>query len=141
MWKKLNSDEPETIYVSQATDYDSICEDLTQVVQRMVDNAEVDKVPADAKILFYTNATNGYVRVNWLNGKGKAAGTWFYTLNLPALWAESNEHPEGSFHFDNEVHIAICTTVEYAEDIFGELADTYDVFTQTELREREQLFL
>jgi len=141
-WKRLHEDEPELYLVSTACDYATLSHDLATLVRAMVVNRAADGVPADCRALhFFTNATNGYVRVNWRASDGCPTGTWSYTLEAEAFWKLASEHPEGAFHFDNEIRVAIACLYEDATDVFGEEADLLDVFTATELLETEQLFI
>ena len=139
-WKKLDLDK-ETVFVSDATDYETVQRDLMLVIQRILDN-KIDDAADDANtLLFYTNATNGYIRAMWYNPETEsAAGNVGYYLELKTLWEMSLEHDEGAFFFDNETHIGICCAYEEYFDDFGE--PQFDVFTSNEMRSApEQLYI
>jgi hypothetical protein len=139
-WKKLDVDK-ETMYVSDATDYETVQRDLMLVVQRMIDN-KIDDAATDAKaLLFYTNATNGYIKVMWYDAETEqSVGELIYFLELKTLWEMSLEHDDGAFFFDNETHIAISCTYEDFMDDYGDC--DFDVFTSNEMRTTpEELYI
>jgi hypothetical protein len=125
-WRRLNPDEPETIYSSNATELEQLTADLKVVVDRMTENREADAA-ADAKqLLCYINATNGYIRLMWRSDTD-ALGTWVYHLDLDAL------HEGGdAFVFDKMCYNAIWDFTE--EFMFDEQGDSvYSIFYRTEL--------
>lgn len=141
-WRRLNDDEPELYFATTATDDVDLAKDLATVVRRMVTNRLADGVHRDIRALhFYTNATNGYVRIYWRDAEGRSVGQWFYTLLAQDLWQVAIDHADGAFHFDGVINMALTELVECEEDIFGDTAELLDVFTQTELRPAEQFFL
>jgi hypothetical protein len=139
-WKKLDLDK-ETMFVSDATDYETVQRDLMLVVQRMIDNKTDDAATAAKSLLFYTNATNGYIKVMWYNAETEASvGELIYFLELKILWEMSLEHDDGAFFFDNETHIAISCTYEDFMDDYGDC--DFDVFTSNEMRSTpEELYI
>jgi hypothetical protein len=139
-WRKLDVDK-ETMYVSDATDYETVQRDLMLVVQRMIDNKMDDAATAAKSLLFYTNATNGYIKVMWYDPETEASvGELIYFLELKTLWEMSLEHDDGAFFFDNEAHIAISCTYEDFMDDYGDC--DFDVFTSNEMRSTpEELYI
>jgi hypothetical protein len=139
-WQKLDLDK-ETMFLSEATDYDGVQADLMTVINRMMENKIEDAVTEGAALLFYTNATNGYIKISWYNPENDTfAGNVSYYLELKTLWNMSLEHEDGAYFFDKETHIGICCAYEEYFDDFGDVA--FDVFTSNELQtEAEQLFI
>jgi hypothetical protein len=139
-WKKLDVDK-EMMYVSDATDYETVQRDLMLVVQRVIDNKTDDAATAAKSLLFYTNATNGYIKVMWYDGETEqSVGELIYFLELKTLWEMSLEHDDGAFFFDNETHIAISCAYEDFTDDYGDC--DFDVFTSNEMNSTpEELYI
>jgi len=139
-WRKLDADK-ETMFLSDATDYNTAQRDLTAVVQRMISNKTADEATDAKALLFYTNATNGYIRIMWYDAETqKSIGKFVYYLELKTLWEMSLEHSDGAFFFDNETHVAICCTYEDFMDDYGDC--DFDVFTANELNSTpEELYI
>ena len=133
-WRKMNPDEPETIYTSNATELPQLTADLKTVVDRIIENREADKATEAKQLLFYINATNGYIRILWINDDG-VLGKWVYHLDLPEL------HEGGdAFVFDKICYNALWDYAE--ENNFNEEYDPiYDIFYRTELTEVEELLI
>jgi hypothetical protein len=133
-WRRMNPDEPETIYISNATELSQLTEDLKTVVGRMIENRETDEATEAKQLFFYINATNGYIRILWTNDT-ESAGIWIYHLDLPEL------HEGGdAFVFDKICYNALWDYAE--ENNFNEEYDPiYDIFYRTELTEVEELLI
>jgi hypothetical protein len=130
-WRKLDAGK-ETMFLSDATDYTTAQRDLAVVVQRMIDNKTADAATDAEALLFYTNATNGFINIKWYNPETeKTVGNLGYYLELKTLWEISLEHNDGAFFFDNQTHIAICCTYEDFMDDYGDC--DFDVFTSNEM--------
>jgi len=138
-WSKLNPKEPETIYTSPADNCDDISNDLSIVVRRMIASLTADQAEKAARLLLYTNATNGWIKLLMFDDSDNQVGGREFHLELPALFEAADNHENGSSHFDNECHIGICIMTEML--IFDELNDAYEVYTQTELKEPERLYV
>jgi hypothetical protein len=139
-WQKLDLDK-ETIFLSDATDYETVQRDLMLVIQRMLDNKTDDAASESGALLFYTNATNGYIKAMWYNPETELSmGEVIYFLELKTLWEMSLEHEDGAFFFDNETHIGISCAYEDFMDDYGDC--DFDVFTSNELNTTpEQLYI
>lgn len=124
------------MYQSEANDYEGVYKDLTLVVERMLANKSDDEADSAGAILFYTNATNGYIKASWYDPEtGNSIGKYSYELELKTMWETSLEHEDGSFFFDNEAHIGICCTYE-------DFIDDFDVYEANELNsEPEELII
>lgn len=110
-WHKNENEPeaPETLFTSDAPsgDHEEILYDLWTVVARMVERRESENAAGLQRILARTNATNGYVNLQWVTEEVQAAGSWLYTVYLPQLQAASLEHPRGAFYFDEQLRVAI----------------------------------
>lgn len=133
-WRRMNPDEPETIYTSNATELSQLTEDLKTVVDRMIENRETDEATEAKQLFFYINATNGYIRILWTNDN-ESAGIWIYHLDLPEL------HEGGdAIVFDKMCYNALW---DYAEEnnFDEEYEPIYDIFYRTELTAVEELLI
>lgn len=59
----MNPDEPETIYTSNATEPVQLAADLKTVADRIIENRKNDEATEAKQLLFFINATNGYIRI------------------------------------------------------------------------------
>ncbi len=134
-WSKLDVDK-ETMYNSDATSHQEVYRDLTIVIERMLANKTADEADDAAAILFYTNATNGYIKAMWYNSETeRSIGKFIYYLELKTLWEMSLAHEDGAFFFDNEAHIGICCSYE-------DFIDIITVYTSTEMNSTaEELYI
>jgi hypothetical protein len=116
-WKKAReTDERESVLVCTATQF----RDIAPLIRELIERMEADYVALgfakEEAIFIDINATNGHMMFSW---DKKGGGACFYDENWPVfylelkqLWRESLDHDEGAYHFDNQVHIALCCVVE-----------------------------
>ncbi|MDR2235046.1 MAG: hypothetical protein LBE92_02895 [Chryseobacterium sp.] len=133
-WRRMNPDEPETVYTSNATELPQLAADIKTVVDRIIENREADNATEAEQLLFYINATNGYIRILWINDTD-ALGTWAYHLDLPEL------HEGGdAIIFDQLCYNALWDYTE--QNNFDEEYNLiYRVFYRTELTDVEELLI
>ncbi|WP_308003714.1 hypothetical protein [uncultured Chryseobacterium sp.] len=133
-WRRMPPDEPETIYTSNANEPEQLAADLKTVVDRIIENRKNDEATEAKHLLFFINATNGYIRILWTN-ENKAVGNWVYHLDVPKL------HEGGdAFVFDKMCYSALW---DYAEEnnFDEEYEPIYDIFYKTELTDAEELLI
>lgn len=114
-WKKEHPESLiETVFRSSAASYSDIAKDIQTVVARLVERQAVEKTMFEKNIFFLVNSTNGHVMISWYDPKidDWIAGNWTFYLELPDLHHLCDSHEEGSQHFDNEVHYALCDTFQ-----------------------------
>lgn len=136
-WTKLNPEEQETIFQSEAIEHSQIAEDLKTVVDRMIENKEADNASAAQQLFFFINATNGFIQIVWWdNEKSKPIGDWVYELELRTFW----EAEDDAFNFDNVCRYAMF---DFTEDNMcrDDGSAVYDVFLKTELSDIEELLV
>ena len=131
-WTRMKPGEPETIYTSNATTLSDLTSDIKFVVDRMIENRATDEATDAEQLLFYINATNGYIRILWTSDTD-ILGRWVYHLELPTL------HEGGdAFVYDKLCYDAIWDYTE--ENNFDEHYNTiYRIFYRTELTDVEEI--
>lgn len=128
-WKSLNAEEPKTSYTSNSTDVKAVTEDVKIVVDKMIENREVDEASDAKQLFFFINATNGYLRISWCDfANDKVLGKWAYWLELNSLW----EKLDDASKFDDKCFRAIADFTEFYM-ISLEGVELYQVFYRTEL--------
>ena len=134
-WTKINPEEQETIFQSQATEYAEIAADLKIVVDRMIANKEADNASSAQQLFFFINATNGFIQIVWWNNEtSKTVGEWVYELELRTFW----EGEDDAFNFDNVCRFALF---DYTEDhmCLDDGSVVYEVFMKTELSDIDEV--
>lgn len=136
----MNSDEPETYFVSKAKDREMITEDLNLVVTKMIQNRKIDRALSAKQLFFDINGTNGYIKVIWYNhSKQKALGKWIYWLEIEKFWKIAGKHKDGMFYFDKECYWALFDYME--KYIYNDTGDAlYRIFFKTEGNAIEELY-
>lgn len=140
-WQKLNDDEPELYYHSNAVKEEDVKKDLLVVLHKMKTNRLAERAEKADSLLFYFNATNGFISIVWFNSQvNKPTGTWMYQLLLETLWEASLEHEDGAFYFDKTCRYAVC---DYLNDdiLENDGQQRWSVFIKTELNGIEELFI
>ena len=128
-WTSLNPEEPKTSYTSKATDVKDVTEDIKIVVDKMIENREVDEATDAKQLFFFINATNGYMQITWCDfANDKFLGKWGYWLQLNDFW----EKLDDAFKFDDQCFRAIANFTEFYM-ISNEGIELYQVFYRTEL--------
>jgi hypothetical protein len=115
-WKKAReSDEHESVLICKATYHTEIASAIRELIERMEADYLALGLPKEEAIFIDINATNGHLMFTW---DKKGGGACFYDENWPILylelkelWRQSLDHEEGAGHFDQQVHVAICTVV------------------------------
>lgn len=134
-WIKLNPEEQETIFQSEATEYRQIAADLKMVVDRMIENKEADKASDAEQLFFFINATNGFIKIAWWNNEtSNPVGEWVYELELRTFW----EGEDDAFNFD---HVCRFALFDFTEDnmCLDDGGVVYEVFMKTELSDVEEV--
>lgn len=128
-WSSTNPDEPKTSYASKTTNIAEIREDIKIVVDKMIENREADNAGEAKQLLFFINATNGYIQISWCDfANDKVLGDWVYWLELKDFWKAT----DNSSVFDEKCFRAIAHFTEYY--MFDEdFKVIYEVFYRTEL--------
>ncbi len=115
-------ERPEVFFTSTAEgeDRDELLFDLWIAMHRMVERRDAEGASQARRLHLYSNATNGYVDLQWLNDELSPVGKWRYTVHFPELHRASLVHDEGSFYFDQQVRF---TAFSLAEDLYCLLED------------------
>jgi hypothetical protein len=136
-WTRINPEEKETLFRSEATEDLKIAEDLKIVVDRMIGDREEDNATASNQLFFFINATNGFIQIVWWdNDSSKPVGDWVYELELTTFW----ESEDDAFNFDSVCRYALF---DFTEDnmIFDDGSARYEVFMKTELSDIEEVLI
>lgn len=110
-WQKNANepDAPEVLYTSDAPpeQHEELLYDLWSVVARMIERRESESAAGMQHLLARSNATNGYVDLQWVSKDVEPAGKWIYTVYVPTLHTASLAHASGAFYFDQQVRVAV----------------------------------
>lgn len=135
-WRKIDPEDQETVYESNAADATAITHDLKIVIDRLIENKTADNASAAENLYLFVNATNSYIMVAWYNKtEAKLMGDWIYYMDLNALGEK-----EDAFLFDQECYDAIWDyTEEHTYDDEGN--SLYGIFIKTELTEIKEILI
>lgn len=140
-WNKLEEQEPELYFNSDAKKVTDITTDINLVFDRMLENKEEDDAQRANELAFMINATSGTIDILWYDSKSeKFVGVWKYQLQLKNIAEMASKHKDGAMYFEDQCHAAICDFVE--ESILNKKANrNICVYTQYEGEELEELTL
>ena len=112
-WTPIYDGEPPLMLDSAATETADVAQVLVKAIAYMTSRTDDDGSHDRDGLHIYVNATNGYVRLNWVAADDSAAGEWVYTVQLQTLWERSLEHEEGAFFFDGTLRTAAIALSEH----------------------------
>ena len=140
-WNKLEEQEPELYFDSEAKKVTDITTDINLVFDRMLENKEEDNAQRATELAFIINASKGNMDVLWYDSKAeKGVGVWKYQLQLKNIADMASKQKESTMYFEDQCHAAICDFVE--ESIIHKKANKhFCVYTQYEGEELEELTL
>ena len=120
------------VYKTSSKSVDEIVKDISVVVKQVLKMKEIDKAESAKSILFYANATNGYIGIYLYDiNEFEEVGNSSYLLELPELWDLSINHIDGAYYYDEMTEKAIRSFASNPEN--SDLKKDYKLYFSNEL--------
>ena len=137
-WSKINNEDIETTYTSEAKEVDEIVPIIQIVAERLIKNMKLDNAEDSKEILFYVSATNGNISISWYDSlECETRGNRTYWIELPDLWELSTLPDEDALVFDYPTQMSIDRFAK--SDSGKKLKENYKLYLEDELDDAVQI--
>ena len=131
-WINNEDYPPNKVYSTSSTEQKDIINDLEVVVDQVIRMRSEDNAEDSSTIMFYANATNGYIGVYMYDlNEMSEVGNSSYLIELPKLWDMSGEHEDGAALYDQITEDSVKTFGESQKGV--DIKKDYSLYFTNEL--------